>query len=298
LGRLVYILLKIFAKITSFIPFAFFYAFANIIYIVIYYVLRYRRDIVRTNLASSFPEKTDSEKLRIEKDFFHHLADIFVESFKAFSMKPEQIKKRHKLILTDCLQKYQNTGQSIIVVTGHYGNWEWGALSAPLQARFQFVALYKRINNPYIETFIHDNRSRYGTHLTQLKETSETFEKFHNKHAAFILVADQSPGTKHMDKAYWIDFLNQDTPCLFGPEKYARKYNLPVLYLEIMKVKRGYYELLTEELVSNPQTLPDGEITKRYMNRLEKTIRENPDYWLWSHRRWKRQRTANNPSAF
>ncbi|MFC0876329.1 lysophospholipid acyltransferase family protein [Saccharicrinis sp. FJH2] len=293
MGKLVYILLKIFAKITSFIPFAFFYAFADVIYIALYYGFKYRRNIVRSNLASSFPEKTEHERLLIEKKFFHHLADIFVESFKAFGMKPEAITKRHHLIPSESFSTYESTNQSILVVTGHYGNWEWGALSAPLQAGFKFVAINKRIKNPHIDAFIHKNRSRYGTVLDQIKNTSDIFQHYHDKHAAFILVADQSPGIKHMDQAYWIDFLNRETPCLHGPEKYARKYNLPVIYLEIMKIKRGYYELRTEELVSDPSALEDGEITKRYMNRLEKTIREKPEYWLWSHRRWKRQRPAN-----
>ncbi|MFB6318878.1 lysophospholipid acyltransferase family protein [Saccharicrinis sp. FJH54] len=291
MGRLVYILLKIFAKLTSFIPFALFYAFADVIYVFLYYGFKYRRNIVRSNLAASFPEKTDEERLRIEKRFYHHLADIFVESFKAFGMNPAAITQRHHLIHSESFSTYESTNQSILVVTGHYGNWEWGALSAPLQAGFKFVAINKRIKNPHIDVFIHKNRSRYGTVLDQIKNTSDIFQHYCDKHAAFILVADQSPGIKHMDQAYWINFLNQETPCLHGPEKYARKYNLPVIYLEIMKIKRGYYELRTEELVSDPSTLEDGEITRRYMNRLEKTIREKPEYWLWSHRRWKRKRS-------
>lgn len=283
-------MLKILVKLTAVIPFSVFYAFADLIYIVLFYIVKYRRDIVQANLHTSFPEKSRDELKQIERKFYKHLADMFVESFKAFSMKKEQIIKRHFLDSTDSFKAYENSNRSVLVVTGHYGNWEWGALSAPLQANFTFVAINKRIKNPYIDKFIHDNRSRYGTVLAQIKETSATFKRYHDKHAAFILVADQSPGKLHLKDAYWMNFLNQDTPCLHGPEKYAKKYDLPVLYLEINKIKRGYYKIDVEELVSNPGDLADGEITKRYMMRLEKTILEKPEYWLWSHRRWKRKR--------
>lgn len=247
--------------------------------------------MVRRNLQTSFPAKTEKEIIAIERNFFRHLTDIFVEGIKVFSMSHKEIVKRHKLVNSELLESYLANQQSLIVVTGHYGNWEWGALSAPLQVNMNFLALYKRIQNPHIDDFIKSNRSRAGTHLYNIKDTSIAFETFHNKSTAFLLAADQSPGLKHLDRSYWINFLNQDTPCLYGPEKYARKYNLPVIYLEILKVKRGYYELHLEDLVPNPSELQDGEITKLFMNRLEQTIIKAPEFWLWSHRRWKRKRT-------
>lgn len=291
MGRVIYILLILFKKLTGIIPFSVFYLFSDLAYVVIYYLAGYRKNVVRTNLVNAFPEKDIGEIKAIEKKYYRHLSDTFAESIKAFSMKPESIVKRHRLIRNQLLSDYLQKNESIIIVMGHYGNWEWGALSAPLQAAYKFVALYKRIQNPYIEKFIKENRSRTGLELALINNTSEAFETFHNQKAAFIMVADQSPGSKHLEQCHWINFLNQDTPCLYGPEKYARRYKLPVLYLEISKIKRGYYELSIEELVSDPDKLAEGEITLRYMQRLEKTIRKTPEYWLWSHRRWRRKRT-------
>jgi KDO2-lipid IV(A) lauroyltransferase len=173
----------------------------------------------------------------------------------------------------------------VIIVTGHYGNWEWGALSPALQTRFQIVGFYKPLKNERIDKFARKNRSRYGTHLAPIRETTKTFQDNRGKAVIYLMAADQSPSNREM--AYWVNFLGRDTAFLHGPEKHARINNYPVVYVAIRRVKRGFYELLLSVLAEDPSTLPDGEITRRYAEQLELLIKEDPANWLWSHKRWK-----------
>lgn len=253
-------------------------------------VIKYRVRVTRANLKLAFPDLPCENLLTLEKAIYRNLADISVEALKGFTMPNKNVMKRHKILNPELLDFYHKNGQSVIGVAGHIGNWEWGAISAGVQLNHYPIAIYKSLSNKLIDGFMKWNRSLRGTLMAPTSITFETFEKYRNTKCIYLLVADQSPSKSSSPKAYWIDFFNMETACIHGPEKYARMYNYPIIFIDIRRVKRGFYEIELSTLVDNPNEIPDGDITKRYMNKLEEVIRRNPESWLWSHRRWKLKR--------
>lgn len=243
-----------------------------------------------SNLKNAFPEKSPSEISAIASTSYRNLADIMVEGIKGASMSEKQIRSRYKFLNPDLIQTSFSKGKSVILVAGHYRNWEWAALSPPLFFDHHIVALYKRLHNKHLNEYMKNTRSGTGETLYELRETADAFANHakQNPPAMFLLAADQSPS--NTENSHWIDFLNQDTPCLHGPEKYARMYDLPVVFSYPKRMKRGFYELEMEWLVDDPKNYKEGEITKAFMNRLEEVILDAPGGWLWSHKRWKHKR--------
>lgn len=271
------------------VPFWMLYAYSDLVAFVFHRIFRYRKKIIVENLKKSFPEKSDQEIKIITRKTYKNLTDLVVESIKTFTMSTQNVSKRFKVINPEILDEYFVRGQSIIGLTGHYGNWEWGAMAGSLQIKHRAIALYKPLSNKYIDNYIKRTRAENGTLLKSIYKTEETFENLKNQTCIFLLVADQSPSSTK--KAIWVDFLNQDTACLHGPEKYAKRYNYPVVFLSIQRIKRGRYKLIAEKLIENPSELNEGEVTRIYMNKLEEIIRKKPEDWLWSHKRWKRKRS-------
>ncbi|MFC2104165.1 lysophospholipid acyltransferase family protein [Bacteroidota bacterium] len=284
----IYIIFLISIYFVAIIPFWVLYPFSDLLAFLFFHVIKYRKKIILQNLRNSFPEKSEKEIKSIAKKTYRNLTDIIVESIKTFTISTKSITKRFKVINPEVLDEYKQKGQSIIGVTGHYGNWEWGAMAGSIQIKHRAIAIYKPLSNKYIDNYIKRTRAENGTLLKSILKTTETFENFKNQTCIFLLVADQSPSDVH--KAYWNNFLNQDTACLHGPEKHAKNNNYPIIYLNIQRIKRGYYVVIAEKLIENPSKLPDGEITKMYMNKLEEIIVQKPEDWLWSHNRWKRKR--------
>jgi KDO2-lipid IV(A) lauroyltransferase len=268
-------------------PFPFLYAFANFIKLVIYRLIGYRKEVVKQNLEGSFPGITKNEVDRLTNLFYKNLADVFIESIKAFTMSRKQIHRRHRIINPEVLDHFYNSGQSVIGVTAHYNNWEWGSLSASLQTKFKVIAFYKQLNNKYIDRFVLWSRSRFGTTLASIKETTLTFETFKDAKTIFLMASDQGMPKHIADKSYWVNFLHRDTPFLYGLEKHARLNNLPVIYTDIQRVKRGFYTIELTVLTANPLELEEGVLTEMYARKLESVIVKKPENWLWSHRRWK-----------
>ncbi len=268
-------------------PFSLLYGFSNIIRFLIFRVFGYRRKVVAKNLEGSFPNISSQELKLLAKRYYKNLADVFLEGIRAFTMSRKQILKRHRIINPEVLEQFYQSGQSVIGVTGHYANWEWGSLSASLQTKYNVVAFYKQLNNRYIDRFVRWSRTRFGTTLASIKETSPTFEGLKDTPTIFLMAADQGMPKKFLDKAYWIQFLNRETAFLYGMEKYARIYNLPIIYIDIQRVKRGYYTIELSILTTNPQEFEEGKLTELYASKLESIILKKPEDWLWSHRRWK-----------
>ncbi len=269
-------------------PFRMMYVLSDLFYFLIYHVIGYRRKIVECNLRNSFPEKNAAEISLCTQKFFSHLCDISLESIKGFSMTKKELIRRHRILNPELADHYFNIGISAIAVPGHYNNWEWGSLSPGLQIKYPIVGFYKCMSNGLVDTFAKKHRAKFNTRLASLKETCNTFNELSAVPHAYIMAADQSP--TNLKSCYWFDFFNQDTAWLHGPEKYARKYNWPVIYVDIQKVRRGFYELKLVLLTDDPGSLPDGEITRLYTQHLEKSIMQEPAYWLWSHKRWKHKR--------
>ncbi|HAM09860.1 MAG TPA: hypothetical protein DDY34_15570 [Bacteroidales bacterium] len=198
------------------------YAFSDLLRLVVYRIVGYRRDVVKKNLESSFPGISDKEQRRLTHLFYKNLTDILLEGIWAFTISRKQIINRYQILNPEVIKPFSDSGQSIIGVTGHYANWEWGSLSASLQTDFNVVAFYKPINNKYIDKYVRWSRSRFGTTLAAINETSLTFERNKDTKTLFLMAADQGMPAKFSEKAYWIHFLNHNIPFLHGMEKHAR----------------------------------------------------------------------------
>lgn len=268
-------------------PFFMLYLLSDLARLVICNLLKYRYKVIESNLKRAFPNKSEKDINQIIRLNYRNLADNLVESLKTFTLSKRAIVKRHKILNPELLDQYLNNNQSVIGVTAHYNNWEWGSVSAGLQTPYRYIAFYKPIRNKIINKAILKSRSRCGTQLVSIYETSKTFEQNKNNPRIYLMAADQSPSGKQLKHAYWYDFFGIKTAFLHGVEKHAKANNLPVVYIDIQRVERGYYTVELSKLCDNPAVVEDGEITKRYVKKLEEIIVAKPENWLWSHKRWK-----------
>jgi Kdo2-lipid IVA lauroyltransferase/acyltransferase len=275
----------LFVLLLGIMPFRLLYVLSDFVAFLLRKVFKYRKNVVLKNLRSSFPELNEEEIRLIVRRNYLNLSDVFLEGIRAFTMTRNQIRKRHRILNVEILDPYFEAGKGVIVVTGHYGNWEWGTLSPALQTRFHIVGFYKPLKNKRMDKMVNRNRSRYGTTLAPIRQTTNTFEAYKGQAVIYLMAADQSPSNR--EAAYWVNFLGRDTAFLHGPEKHARNNNYPVVFVAIRRVKRGFYELELTPLVEDPSKIPDGEITRLFAEKLESLIREDPANWLWSHKRWK-----------
>jgi len=278
----------VFVFLIGLIPFPVLYLFSDFIRFIFQHVVGYRKKVIIDNLHGSFPDLDENELHKLVSAIYKNLADITVESLKAFTMSARQIKQRHFIKNPELFEKYLTEGKSVIATPAHFNNWEWGSLSPGLFTKFNIVAFYKPLSNKYIDNYLKRSRSKYGTTLASIAKTAYTFEINAGIPSVYIMAADQSPTNRK--RSYWVHFLGRDTAFLHGPEFYARLHNLPVLYADVQRVKRGFYTLDITVITENPAELADGEITRLYAEKLESAILENPGSWLWSHRRWKMKR--------
>jgi len=262
------------------------YILADVMYIVLYYLVRYRRGIVRDNIFRAFPEKTHQERKKIEKAFYRQFADMIFESLKMIRMSPEQLGKRIPILNPEILDKYRDSGRSILAVGAHYMNWEW-TLGIVQYLNYKTIGVYKPLNNKRFDVFVNATRSRFGTELVSMREIIRVILKYkHQKTPTFnVFIADQSPVWEEVQ--YWTPFLNQITAVYLGPEKIARQFDMVVLYGKVNKTGRGRYTFEFIPIEENPTTTREFEITKKVFEVLEEQIKSAPEYWLWSHRRWK-----------
>ena len=272
------------------VPYPILYGISNFFYYLIYYVVGYRKKVVFKNLKNSFPEKTDAELTVIMKKFFRHFCDLVVESVKNFSIQDKEASRRLVSVNLEVMNRYAEKGQSVILCGGHYANWELWAVAGPQQLKHQVVAIYKKLRNDYFDQKMRDSRGKFGLHLVRTLDTGEYFKSNHDKNIAMVFGFDQSPSNPK--KCIWINFMGQETGALFGAEKYAKDYNLPIIYGEARKIKRGHYEMRYELITETPGDYAHGELTQILHTRLEKDIRKTPEYWLWSHKRWKHKRPS------
>ncbi len=262
------------------------YAISDGIAWLLYRVIKYRLRVVNENLERCFPEYSAEKRREIAKSSYQNLADIMVEGIKGFSLSPIELRTRYQFKNLEPLQTALDSGKSIIVVAAHYGNWEWGALAvAEKFANNEIIGLYKPIKNSRIDDFMRNTRSKFGLILGSIANTRQLFKKHAHNSAAFLMVADQNPS--NVSKAIWVDFFGTPTACLHGPEFYAKLFNMPVFNLSINRVKRGFYEVVGSTIEMNPGECVDGEITSRFMKTLEAQLKDRPEDWLWTHKRWK-----------
>jgi KDO2-lipid IV(A) lauroyltransferase len=248
---------------------------------------------VATNLKNSFPEKSEKELKSIGKKFYSHLADLFIESFKLTHMSKKQLMHRCTITNIEILNNLLAQKRDIIGVLGHYNNWEWLTI-LPQYTNYKTVSIYKPLQNKYFNRFINNLRTKFGMVLTPMsliiRELINDRKNGINTLSAFI--SDQIPPKG--DIKYWTTFLNQDTPVYLGAEKISSKYDMAIVFFHIQKIKRGYYNLNIELLFEHTSGLPEHLITNTHVKRLEEIIKEKPEYWIWSHRRWKHKKPAQN----
>ncbi len=276
--------------LVSILPFPLLYGFSDFIYFILYYLMGYRKKIVWENLKNSFPEKTDAEIFVLRKKFYHYLCDLFIESFKTLTIREKTMLKHCaiKKSAGELLDQLYAENRNIILVMGHFGNWEWAGNTFSLTRKHQLYVIYHPLKNKYYNKLIIDMRLRFGTKLIKMQDTMRDMLALREgPRSATAFISDQTP---HPDRAHWMNFLNQDTPVFTGTEKFSKKLNYPVVYVSVKRLKRGYYEIDCELLFKEPKGIPENEITERHTKRLEEDIRALPFTWLWSHRRWKHKR--------
>lgn len=277
------------------LPYPVLYFLSDVLFVVFYYVLGYRMKVIAGNIDRSFPDLSRPEKKAIVRNFYRHFCDLIVESLKVFSITEQQVKQRFVVRNPELLNNYFDQGRSVILAGGHFNNWELFAVAIDQPLKHQAVAVYKPLTNAYFDQLMRVSRGKYGLKMIPISIVKKEFEKSREELAVFILATDQSPGKK--TKAYWMNFLNQETAVLFGTEKYATEYNYPVVYGCINKLKRGHYEVVFELVHDQPADTPYGFITEAHTRLLERDILRKPEFWLWSHRRWKHKKPLEEEAA-
>jgi len=275
----------------SLLPFRIIYFISDGLYYLLYYVIGYRRKVVRSNLENSFPEKSKAELLKIEKTYFRFMADLLMENVKLLSMSRDSINKRFSLVNHGFVQDMLDQKQSILLATSHYGNWEWAAPGISSIFQGKILGVYKPLTNQDVGKVINSIRAQFGVLLVPMKQTMRTIAEQTDTYMA-VLVSDQTP-TRH-EKNYFIDFLNQPTSVFQGLEKIAKLTGNPIVYMHIDRPKRGYYEASFKMLYDKPQQTAENEITKGYNLELENIIKAKPEFWIWSHKRWKHKPPQSN----
>lgn len=283
---LVYILIYPFLWLVSILPFRLLYAVSDGLYFLLYYVIGYRKKVVKENLELVFPDKSEQEIKIITKKFFHHLSDMVVESIKSLSISEEEMKKRFVFTNIEEIRNIENANKSIVLMCAHYGSWEW-IFILQTYVKSKGYAVYKRLANKHFDRLIKRIRAKYNSYLITTKETIPTLIKAKQNGELTIngFVSDQSP---KLQKAFhWNEFMNIKVPVHTGAEMLAKKLDMAVVFFSVKKIKRGYYETTFETITTTPKEFKDYEITDLFLKLVEKCIYEAPEYYLWTHKRWK-----------
>ena len=286
------VLYYIFILPLSLLPMRVLYFISDFFYFIGYYLIGYRKKVVQENLKNAFPNKSSKELLRIEEKFYHYLFDLIVETLKSFSASKEFWLKRVRFNFSDAYLN-QTINYSSIVVLPHYGNWEWSCISGTLlkEKGIDSYGVFQPLKDQFLNQKMLETRNGLGIQLISTKESKAIFEQLnaHKNQQPFtmVLIADQSPGSPN--NAYWTNFLNQKTAFIYGPERYSRKYELPIFVAKISNPRRGYYEVETLPLITKDEIVhtKEGLITENMVQIFETIIATKPELWLWSHRRWK-----------
>jgi KDO2-lipid IV(A) lauroyltransferase len=279
--------------IITLLPLPILYFFSDLLYFVLYYIVLYRRKVVAINLKNSFPEKTFEERKTIEKKFYRHLSDLIVETLKLTHMSKSTQNKRFSYSNLEIIDKLREEKRDVIAVLGHYNNWEWPTL-LPNYLKYKTIIIYKPLQNKYFNGFINNQRSKYGIVLTPTSQIIREIINYRKNdiNTLSVFISDQIPAKG--DIKYWTSFLNQDTAVFTGAGKIASKYDIAIVFFHIQKIKRGFYNLDIELLHEHTAGLSEDLITESHVRRLEEIIREKPEYWIWSHRRWKHKKPVEN----
>ena len=278
--------------IISKLPWKLFYLFSDLIYIVVYHIIGYRKAVVTDNLTNAFPEKSIKEIASIRRKFYRHMCDMFLESLKSMSISDKETQKHYKFINREDFQKLEDANKSYMLIAGHHANFEW-ANSIDLLTKYTCVGVYKKVKNPHFDKLFKGIRGRFGAEIVPNKQISRYTVLMEKKPETrgkrmYGIVADQTP--KLSDSNYYKSFMGREVPVFVGAEVLAKKLDLNYAFLKVKKVKRGYYEAEVVIISDDITSVKDFEATETYMDLVEAQIREQPELYLWTHKRWKHSR--------
>ncbi len=268
----------------SLLPLKFMYLISDLLVWIVYHVIGYRRKVVEDNLATAFPEKSVKERNHIARRFYRNFTDTILESIKLISSGQEFV-DRMFVVDEKAFNVFEGTEKNIQIHAMHNFNWEIINLGVSKQMKLPFLGVYQPIINPFFEALFKKIRTRNGTVLIPANDFKNNFVSHQDQQYVIALVADQNPGNPA--RAWWVNFFGKPAPFVTGPEKAARSRDTVVVFAHFFRLKRGLYTFTTEKITDSPSTMKEGELTIRYLDYIEQKIREQPDNYLWSHRRWK-----------
>lgn len=271
----------------SLLPMTLLYRISDILYLTFRTIVPYRKAVITNNLERSFPQMSKSEIRQIRFKFYRHFCDLLMEGVKNLSISKNELKKRLVVTNPELMNELFDKNKSVLLLGGHYCNWEWLITSQNTLFQHEAYGIGKKLTSKYWDKKLNERRERFGMHVINNKNYKEVLENNEHECKAILVLTDQSPGSSI--RSYWTKFLHQNTAVLFGAEMLAHELNYSVVYFRMKKLKRGYYELSLELIAESPRTMQWGKITKAHVERLEEQIILQPELWLWSHKRWKRE---------
>lgn len=283
MGRIVYYGL---AVPFSHLPLIVLYGFSGVFYLLLISILPYRKKVITQNLTHSFPNKSEKEIRQLRRKFYRYFADLMVESLKLLGISKKELLQRISVENPELLDTYFQQKKSVILISSHLNNWEFIILAQDLLFEHQAIGIGMPLSNPYWHRKITAKRERYGMVVTDPNSYKETLKSYDKVPTATLILNDQSPSK--VANSYWYNFLNRETAFYFGAEIMANQFNQPVIYLKLKKQKRGRYSIELKEITASPRAEEYGKILREYIIQLENDILEKPEYWLWSHKRWKK----------
>lgn len=291
-NKIQYALLYSWVKLHALLPMRTLYLLSDILYFVIYKVVHYRVKVVHKNIEDSFPDKSEEERLQLERAFYHHFADYIVETIKLAHISLEELQQRAFLKNPELVDQLMEKGHTcFVLLMGHYGNWEWFSGSTSRFKNSQIYQIYRPLSNKAFDRLFIHLRTQFGSYGIKKQDTvREVIQLKKDKTPSVVIfIADQTPSRNNLH--YWTTFLNQDSSILTGPERLARKLDLPVIFLDTKQIKRGYYTVDMKLITETPKETADNWITEKYARLMEKCILRDPSGWLWTHKRWKYKRS-------
>lgn len=276
--------------VLAWMPLSVLYAIAHFLYFIVYYVIRYRRKVVHDNLARVFHDKSQTERDKMERDFYHHFVNYVVETIKLLHISDEEMRQRMEFVDAHVVDCYTTQGRSVMLLLGHYGNWEWiPSLTMWCQQpeNIHLGQIYRPLRNEWFDRLFLQLRGRFGTTCIAKNNSLRTLLQYKRMGDVSLtgFMADQTPTGNSIH--HWTTFMGQPTPVLTGFETIAKKLDMAVVYVDVELVRRGYYRATFRLLEDNPAACPEYDITNRYVAAMERTIRRAPHAWLWTHKRWK-----------
>lgn len=288
---IIFILVYPLIWLLSILPFRVLYFISDILFLILFYIIGYRKKVVLDNLKTAFPNKTEKELLVIRRKFYRHFVDIFMEMIKSFTISEKEISKRYKFKNLELLDELYKNGKSLILVGAHYANWEW-IMYLNKVVKYQGCAAYTRVNNKYFNNAILKSRGKFGV---TLKQTSKIIREIEandkaKKQIMYGLLSDQSPQLKKTH--YWSEFFGVNVPIHTGAEMLTKKYNMDFAFMDTKKIKRGYYETTFELITDDAKKYADYELTDIFLDKVEKQVKTEPAYYFWTHKRFKHKDKA------